>query len=64
MLKVQTSIIMPIVGLIAFILQVFFGIDLTEDQIAILVDGFVALTLLGAFIYGGYKAYAKSKENM
>ena len=57
----QASFIAPIVGFIALILQVAFGIDLSDEQINIIVDGFVAITLAGATVYGSYKAYQASK---
>ena len=57
----QASVIAPIVSFIALILQVFFGIDLTDEQINIIVDGFVAITLAGATAYGSYKAYQATK---
>lgn len=60
---VQASVIAPVVSFIALILQLFFGIDLTDEQINIIVDGFVAITLAGATIYGVFKAYQAKKLN-
>lgn len=53
----QTSLVTPIVAFIALVLQLFFGIDLTDEQINIAVDGFVAITLAVATVYTGIKAF-------
>lgn len=60
----QGAIIAPIVGFIALVLQLFFGIDLTADQINVVTDGFVAITLAGATIYGTFKAYQKKDDEV
>lgn len=58
----QASIIAPIVGFIALVLQLCFGINLSDAQINVITDGFVAVTLAGATIYGAYKTYQGKKQ--
>lgn len=58
----QNSIIAPIIGFIALILQLFFGINLSDEQINVVTDGFVAITLAGVTLYGSYKAYRGRKS--
>lgn len=60
-MRMQASIVAPIVGFIALILQLCFGIDLSDEQINIITDGFVAVTLAVATIYGAFKAYQGRK---
>jgi len=61
--KTMQAIITPIVSFIGLIIQLFFGIDLSDEQLTIISDGFVAFALALATIVGAFKAYKEKKEN-
>lgn len=56
------NIITPIVAFVALILQLFFGIDLSDEQINILVDGFVAITLAVGTVLASIKAFKEKSS--
>lgn len=58
----QTSIVAPIVAILALFLKEVFGINLGESEIQIIVDGIVALGLAVIAIVGVFKSYKKQDE--
>lgn len=58
----QTSIIAPIVAIIALFLKEAFGINLGDGEIQIIVDGIVALGLAIVAIVGVFKSYKKQDK--
>ena len=56
------AIITPIVAFIGLIIQLFFGIDLSDEQLTIISDGFIAFALALTTIAGVFRAYKEKKD--
>lgn len=52
----QVSIITPLVAFIALVVHLIFGVELSDGQLTIITDGFVAVSLLVVTIVTLFKS--------
>ena len=62
-MKMQASVIAPVVALIGLVVQLLFGVRLAEEQMEIITNGIVAITLLVSTAAGAYKIYKEKKQS-